>query len=74
MNSRVAGDFRNSLDFWHMARIFGVAPTLNADFVQSDPTNRIFAVETEVNHVWAHVVNKISAVRMMPRFGTPSTI
>lgn len=73
-NSRVAGDFRSTLNFWHMGRIFDAAPALNGDFVESDPTTRIFAVETEVQHVWAHVVNKISAIRMMPRFGTPSTI
>jgi len=74
MNNRVAGDFRSSLDFWHMGRIFDAPPALNADFVISDPTTRIFAVESEVQHVWAHVVNKVRVARMMPRFGTPSTI
>lgn len=72
-NSRVAGDFRTSLNFWHMGRIFDAAPSLNSDFVLSDPTTRIFAVEAEdENPIYAHVYNKIKAVRKMPKFGTPA--
>lgn len=70
--NRVAGDFRTTLNFWHMGRIFEAPPALNATFVTSDPTNRIFAVSTEENHLYAHVLNKVSAVRKMPKFGTPT--
>lgn len=43
--STVSGEFRDStLDFWHMARIFGSDPALNADFVNCVPTERTFAV------------------------------
>lgn len=45
--SRVSGEFRTSvLDSWHTARIFGSAPSLNADFVSCVPTERNFAVQT----------------------------
>lgn len=42
--STVAGEFRTTLDFWHMARTFTSDPALNATFVKSVPTNRVFAV------------------------------
>ncbi|WNK13146.1 MAG: major capsid protein [Microvirus sp.] len=73
MNNRVAGDFRTSLDFWHLARKFTTTPVLNESFIVSDPSTRIFSVDTpETNTMWCHVYNKVKAVRGMPKFGTPS--
>lgn len=73
MSSRVAGDFRDNLAFWHMGRIFEQRPNLNAAFIESNPTKRIFAVEDPDAHVlWAHCFNRIKAVRRMSVFGTPS--
>ncbi len=46
LNSSVHGEFRSTLDFWHMGRVFAARPTLNAAFIESDPTDRIFAVLT----------------------------
>lgn len=71
--SRVAGEFTNSLDYWHLGRIFATQPALNEDFVQCDPsvTKRIFAVEEGADSLYCHVYNKITAVRPMPKFGTP---
>lgn len=40
--SRIAGDFHDTLDYWHMARIFSAEPALNGTFVQANPTDRIF--------------------------------
>lgn len=72
-SNRVAGDMRNSLDFWHLGRIFLNQPALNASFVVSDPTKRIFAVDDpEQDALICHVLNKIRAVRPMPFYGTPS--
>lgn len=72
MPSRVAGDFKTSLDYWHLGRIFTSAPALNEDFVTSNPTKRIFAVvDPEQNSLYAHVLHKIRASRPMPKFGTP---
>lgn len=72
MSNRVAGEFRTSLDFWHMGRIFGTVPELNGTFVTADPTERIFAVQDGADPLYCHVLNKIRAVRRMPKFGTPS--
>lgn len=69
--STVHGEFRDTLSFWHMGRIFTAAPTLNEDFVTSDPTTRIFAV-TQNEHLYVHLYNKVDALRMLPYYGTPS--
>ena len=44
VEGRVAGEFRDTLDYWHMARKFASAPALNADFVKCNATDRIYAV------------------------------
>lgn len=74
MPSRVAGDFRKELDYWHLGRIFANQPALNADFIRCKPadTNRIFAVEDDIDNLYCHIFNKIQAVRPMPKFGNPS--
>jgi hypothetical protein len=72
MPSRVAGEFRTSLNYWHLGRIFDTEPSLNSDFIECDPTKRIFAVEDEETDVlYCHVLNKIKAIRPMPKYGTP---
>jgi hypothetical protein len=74
MPSRVAGDFRTSLNYWHLGRIFGGNPLLNQDFIEVDPQDatRIFAVEGDEDNLYIHHLNKIQAIRPMPVFGTPS--
>lgn len=73
MPSRVCGDFRTTLDYWHLGRIFDNAPALNQDFVECKPDKRIFAVQDEnLDSLWCHVFHRIRAVRPMPKFGTPS--
>lgn len=72
MPSRVAGDFRTTLDFWHLGRIFETEPHLNQQFIECDPGKRIFAVESSEDSLYAHVLHKIKAIRPMPVFGTPS--
>lgn len=73
MPSRVAGDFRSTLDFWHLGRIFGTQPSLNQTFIEVDPdeTDRIFAVTAGDDHLYMHVLHKIRANRLMPIYGTP---
>jgi len=75
MPSRVAGDFRTSLDYWHLGRIFENEPTLSQEFVECTPTEteRIFAVtDPDAQKLYCHVLNKIKAVRPMPKYGTPT--
>lgn len=73
LNSRVAGDFKTSLNYWHMGRIFDNTPALNQQFVECNPGKRIFAVEEDfVDSLYCHVLNKVTAIRPIPKFGTPT--
>lgn len=73
MNSSVHGDLRDSLDYWHMGRKFSTRPGLNADFVVSDPTERIFAVEDPATtKLYCQIHHQLSALRRLPYFGTPT--
>lgn len=70
--NRVAGDFRNSLNYWHMGRIFSTAPALNQEFIECNPGKRIFAVTDEnTDSLYCHVLNKVTAWRPIPKFGNP---
>lgn len=73
MPSRVAGDFKTTLLFWHLGRKFDTPPSLNEDFVNCVPRRDIFAVtDPDVQTLYIHVLNKVSAFRLMPKFGVPS--
>lgn len=68
----VRGDFRASLNFWHLGREFSSTPPLNDEFVTADPSKRIFAVQDSgVHSLWLQIYNNIRAIRPMPKFGTP---
>ena len=59
--NRVAGDFRSSLSYWTMSRIF--APDLvhlNQNFIECDATHRVFA-DTNVNDqkLFVHILNRV---------------
>ncbi|WNK15089.1 MAG: major capsid protein [Microvirus sp.] len=72
MNSRVSGEMRSSLNFWHLGRIFANDPALNEVFISAFPSTRIFAVTDEnTDHIYAHIFNNISAVRKLPKYGIP---
>lgn len=43
MPSGIAGEFRSTLDHWHLCRMFGSDPALNNTFVHCSPDKRIFA-------------------------------
>lgn len=74
-NNRVAGEFRSSLSFWHLGRIFSARPGLNSTFIEADPSTRIFAVTSGTNNkLYCHVFHRISAQRPLPKFGTPQLI
>lgn len=71
--SRVAGEFRTTLlDYWHMGRIFGSAPTLNDSFVTCDATKRINAVQTN-DVLWIMAYHSMQARRIVPREGSSLT-
>lgn len=69
--SRVAGDFRDTLSFWHLGRQFTNRPLLNKDFIECNPSKRIFAVTTGDN-LWCHTYHKIRVKRALPQYGVPT--
>ena len=72
VNDSVHGDMAGNLDFWHMGRKFTSLPPLNGSFVQSDPTQRIFAVEDPTEHkLIVQTYCNFQAIRPLPKFGTP---
>ena len=72
-NSRVCGDFRDNLAYWHLGRIFEATPALNAEFVEADPSTRIFNVtDPTEDPLWVQVYHKVDALRPMPYYGTPT--
>jgi len=71
--STVHGDFRDTLNFWHMGRIFNELPVLNEEFIQSNPDDRIFAVTDPLeDKMYCQVYNRVDAVRPMPYFNNPT--
>lgn len=76
----IHGQFRETLDTWHMARMFGEQPTLSNKFIEvnenEDGLNRVFAVpgtsDNPVEHFYVYVQNNIKALRPMPVFGVPT--
>lgn len=42
----VGGDFRTSLSYWHQSRLWNQLPKFNDSFVKSNPSDRVFAVNT----------------------------
>lgn len=71
-DDKVNGDFRTTLSFWHMNRIFDSLPSLNSEFLQCDPTSRIFAVEdSSSNRMYAELYQDITAIRPMPTYVVP---
>lgn len=66
--SGIAGDFRGPLDFWHYARIFSAAPTLNGTFVTSEPTKRTNQ-DTSSDVLWVMANHSIQARRLVAASG-----
>lgn len=66
------GDFRTTLDYWHLTRKFSAQPDLGASFTEYDDGNqdRIFNVEG-IDTLWLYIYNKINVKRSLPYFGTP---
>lgn len=72
--NRVAGQLQTTLNFWHEGRIFTDPPSLNREFIECTPSQRIFTVlgpDPEADVIVAHVLNIVTAKRMMPKYGTP---
>lgn len=78
MMDSIHGNMRTDMDFWHMSRLFSTLPRLNGEFVEANPTNRIFPVDSEnpeLQEKFAKVIVQtyadFKAIRPIPKFGTP---
>lgn len=71
--SSAAGDFRNTLEQWHLVRKFAAVPTLDNSFTTYDDANqdRVFNV-TGVDTLWLYIYNSVKVKRSLPYFGTPA--
>lgn len=70
MESSNAGQFRSTLDYWHMVRKFSSDPVLNASFVASNPTNRIFADQSGSDTLVVMASHSLQARRIVSKVGT----
>lgn len=82
---QVHGEMRNTLSFWHTARIFEEQPTLSPELVKvmgfsKQPLNRIFAfddpevyadIDSSNDHFILEVHQTIKAKRCLPKWPTP---
>ncbi|QXP44246.1 MAG: major capsid protein [Arizlama microvirus] len=69
IESSIAGEFRSTLNFWHMARIFSSDPALNEDFVKSNPTTRIYPAPS-ADQLYIMAAHSIQARRLVAGAGT----
>lgn len=67
--STIAGEFRTTLNMWHMARIFSSDPALNSTFVQSDPTDRVYATGSASHQLLVMAQHNIKASRLLDSSG-----
>lgn len=75
--NRVAGEFRNTLDAWHLARKFSTAPSLNKSFIEVSPEDfaRIFNTAEAANeHFRVQIGLNIRASRPLSKYGTPKVL
>lgn len=71
----VAGAFRSTLDYWHLAREFAACPSPGTTFGKVDPTTvaRCFA-DTSGDNIYVHWGNSITAIRPLPSQSNPGLL
>lgn len=72
--STVHGEFRSTMNYWHLGRIFENAPVLGQTFVECTPSERVFAVEDNSNKCICDILHHIQAVRPLPRIANPGVL
>lgn len=76
----IHGDFRGSLNYYHMARVFSGLPTLSKEFITTENVQpRPFAVWQEqrpnINHlIWAELYFDVTGSRPMPYQSIPKVL
>lgn len=65
-NNRISGDFKDSLNFWTLSRVFDGTPVLNQSFVECRPRQDIFAVTDDLVHkFWCEFYFDVDAYRVV---------
>lgn len=72
--SSVHGEFRTSMDFWHLGREFLDTPVLGQQFIECSPSERVFAVLDGSNKCIVDMLHHIRAVRPLPKTANPGVI
>ncbi len=74
--SYVSGEFRTStLDYWHLARQLGSAPTLNTDFLEIDRADHTRIFNEQTNHqMWIMCHHNMVARRFMDKHASARII
>ncbi len=66
--SRLSGNFRTDLSFWHLGRQFSQAPVLNSSFMKMQPRKDIFAITDDSLPAFLVMMqNNIIAYRPIPK-------
>lgn len=71
IESRVSGEFRTTLNFWHMGIEYSTPPALNSDFVEAVPTDRVYAAGGAAHQLQVRVWNKIKRKSLVLPMGQP---
>lgn len=71
----ITGGMRDTFNYWHLGRDFYYPPSLNEDFLNCEPSKRIFAVQGETDSDFIlHIGHKIKALRPMVYMAEPGLI
>ena len=74
--SSVHGELRDTLQFWHLGRIFDKRPALNSAFVTSNTRANVFAVDDvqngETDPFVVEIHNDVRSLLPLPKFAIPS--
>lgn len=74
--STVHGELRDTLQFWHLGRIFDKRPALNSAFVTSNTRANVFAVDDvqkgDIDPFVVEIHNDVRSLLPLPKFAIPS--
>lgn len=74
-NNEMHGEFKNSLAYWNLGRLFATRPALNANFIYMQPSvfDRIFAVQSTAGQsaMLASMLFRQRIIQPVSKYGTP---
>lgn len=71
IESRVSGEFRTTLNYWHMGIEYDTPPALNGDFVEAVPTDRVYSAGGAAHQLQVRVWNKVKRKSLVLPMGQP---